>query len=160
MMTQAGLRRAVFQFLSTTTHPLKETWKQNFENMTGMKWQHYWSYKYMLRSGIWADEIFIRGTAYYLNMDIVIHQNRDPVIERISGNMENENIPCANPELHVGYLFSLHYQSILPRSQVNRNFKIKEENEELQDPLKEKKSEERAVSKKYDEEEAEKLEGM
>ena len=117
MMTQAGLRRAVFQFLTTSTHSLIETWKQNFENMTGMKWLHYWSCKHMLKSGIWADELFIRGTAYFLNMDIVIHQNRDPVIKRISGNMDDENIPCENPVLHVGYLANLHYQSIIPRAQ-------------------------------------------
>ena len=28
MMTQAGLRKAVFQFLTTSTHLLIETWKQ------------------------------------------------------------------------------------------------------------------------------------
>ena len=72
----------------------------------------------MLKSGIWADELFIRGTAYFLNMDIVIHQNRDPVINRISGNMDNEIIPCKNPVLHVGYLANLHYQSIIPRAQI------------------------------------------
>ena len=84
-----------------------------------MEWKDYWSYKYMLKSGIWADEIFIRGTAFFLNMDIEIHQNKHPRIERISGNMDDLNIPCDNPVLHVGYLSNLHYQSIIPRSQVN-----------------------------------------
>ena len=118
-MTQAGLRRSVFEFLSRCTHPLIESWKQNFKNITDMEWKDYWSYKYMLKSGIWADEIFIRGTAFFLNMDIEIHQNKHPRIERISGNMDDLNIPCQNPVLHVGYLSNLHYQSILPRGQVN-----------------------------------------
>ena len=114
----------------------------------------------MLKSGIWADELFIRGTAYFLNMDIVIHQNRDPVIKRISGNMDNESAPCANPELHVGYLFSLHYQSILPRCQVNRNLKIKVEDKVLQDQQITKKAEEMAASENQDEDEDKKLEGI
>ena len=58
--------------------------------------------------------------------------------------MDNENIPCSNPELHVGYLFSLHYQSILPRSQFSRNLKLKEEDDA--------KAEEKAAPKKDDEE--------
>ena len=73
----------------------------------------------MLKSGTWADEIFIRGTAFFLNMDIVIHQNKHPRIEKISGNMDNEHIACENPVLHVGYLANLHYQSIIPRAQIN-----------------------------------------
>ena len=119
IMTQAGLRRSVFEFLTRCTHPLIESWKQNFKNITDMEWKDYWSYKYMLKSGIWADEIFIRGTAFFLNMDIEIHQNKHPRIERISGNMDDLNIPCQNPVLHVGYLSNLHYQSILPRGQGN-----------------------------------------
>ena len=119
MMTQAGLRRSVFEFLTRCTHPLIESWKENFKNITDMEWTDYWSFKYMLKSGIWADEIFIRGTAFFLNMDIVIHQNKHPRIEKISGNMDNEHIACENPVLHVGYLANLHYQSIIPRAQIN-----------------------------------------
>ena len=119
MMTQAGLRRSVFEFLTRCTHPLIESWKENFKNITDMEWKDYWSYKYMLKSGIWADEIFIRGTAFFLNMDIVIHQNKHPTIEKISGNMDNEHIACENPMLHVGYLANLHYQSIIPRAQID-----------------------------------------
>ena len=121
MKTQAGLRRSVFEFLTRSTHPLIHSWKQNFKNITDMEWKDYWSYKYMLKSGIWADEIFIRGTAFFLNMDIVIHQNKHPRTERISGNLDDLNIPCNNPVLHVGYLSNLHYQSIVPRCQINSN---------------------------------------
>ena len=82
----------------------------------------------MLKSGIWADEIFIRGTAFFLNMDIEIHQNKHPRIERISGNMDDLNIPCNNPVLHVGYLSNLHYQSIIPRRQIkSKPLDVKEE---------------------------------
>ena len=121
MKTQAGLRRSVFEFLTRSTHPLIQSWKQNFKNITDMEWKDYWSYKYMLKSGIWADEIFIRGTAFFLNMDIVIHQNKHPRSQRISGNLDDLNIPCDNPVLHVGYLSNLHYQSIVPRGKINTN---------------------------------------
>ena len=134
MMTQAGLRRAVFEFLSRSTHPLIESWKTNFKNITDMEWKDYWSYNHMLKSGIWADEIFIRGTAFFLKMDIVIHQNRHPRTERISGNIDNLNIPCENPVLHVGYLSNLHYQSIIPRGQIDSKIlDVKKEDEVLRE---------------------------
>ena len=33
----------------------------------------------------------------------------------ISGNINDENVPCTGAELHIGYLLGRHYQSLLPR---------------------------------------------
>ena len=164
MMTQAGLRRAVFEFLSRSTHPLIESWKTNFKNITDMEWKDYWSYKHMLKSGTWADEIFIRGTAFFLNMDIVIHQNKHPRTERISGNLDDLNIPCDNPVLHVGYLSNLHYQSIVPRGQINSNPLDSKEKVEAQNKVYEKLETDKAgkngeVANQKKEEEAQSLKG-
>ena len=116
MMRQTDFRRKVFHFLSKNNHQLVDDWRNNFSNKTGGKsWNDYWSYEHMLKASIWVDEIFIRGTAWFLTRDIIIHQDRNPTVRRISGNMENENVPCPGPELHVAYLFNRHYQSILPK---------------------------------------------
>ena len=116
LMRQTDFRRKVFHFLSKNNHQLVDDWRNNFSNKTGGKsWNDYWSYEHMLKASIWVDEIFIRGTAWFLTRDIIIHQDRNPTVRRISGNMENENVPCPGPELHVAYLFNRHYQSILPK---------------------------------------------
>ena len=116
MMRQTDLRRKVFHFLSKSSHHIVQEWRNDFSNKTGGKsWTDYWSYEHMLKASFWVDEIFIRGTAWFLNRDIIIHQDRNPTIRRISGNMENENVSCPGPELHVAYLFNRHYQSILPK---------------------------------------------
>ena len=71
-----------------------------------------------MKKDIWADHIFIQSSAWYLHKDIVIHQNiSSNPIQIISGNIEDENVPCKDPDIHVGYLFRRHYQSILPRTQ-------------------------------------------
>ena len=33
----------------------------------------------------------------------------------ISGNIEDENVPCPGPELLLGYKTNSHYMSLLPR---------------------------------------------
>ena len=116
MMRQTDLRRKIFHFLNKSGHHIVQEWRQDFSNKTGGKsWAEYWSYEHMLKASFWVDEIFIRGTAWFLNRDIVIHQDRNPTVRIISGNMENENSACPGPKLHVAYLFNRHYQSILPK---------------------------------------------
>ena len=70
----------------------------------------------------------------------MIHQDRNPTIRRISGNMDDDDILCPGPELHVAYLFNRHYQSILPKNagiqkvvkvQSPRTFLKSSENQEL-----------------------------
>ena len=115
IMRQTDLRRKVFHFLSKSDHHIVQEWREDFQNKTGgISWSSYWSYEHMLKASFWVDEIFIRGTAWYLNRDIIIHQERNPSSRRISGNMEDDSILCPGPELHVAYLFNRHYQSILP----------------------------------------------
>ena len=66
-----------------------------------------------------ALELFLRSTAWLLQLNIVLHQNVTGYPEKtISGNMQNENIPCDGPKLHLGYLLNKHYQSLLPRVDV------------------------------------------
>ena len=77
-----------------------------------------------MKKDTWADHVFIQSSAWYLQKDIVIHQNipSNPV-QIISGNIDDETEPCRDPHIHVGYLFRRHYQSVIPKekefSEVN-----------------------------------------
>ena len=63
------------------------------------------------------DSWFVQATAWYLKLDlwIVDCASRDdhPFI-RISGNLENPDIPCNGPIITLGTKSSCHYQSLLP----------------------------------------------
>ena len=99
-------------------YPIVNNMKEDFEIfMEGTSWDQYWSSKNLLRKEFWADEVFVRATAWFLKLDIVLHQDVHGLPEKIiSGNIENENVPCEGPRLHIGYLLNRHYQSILPRN--------------------------------------------
>ena len=83
--------------------------------VTGMSWDEYW--KDMNKDMTWVDSWFIRATAWYLNLDlwIVDCASRDdhPFI-RISGNLEDEDVPCTGPIMTIGAKSNCHYQSLLP----------------------------------------------
>ena len=111
---QGALRRKMRTFCKENQHGLILYWKREIFNFTGRTFDEYWSRQYMLKHGTWADEFFIRLTACFFNVDINIHQNALPNIERISGNMDNQN-EASPREIHLGYLVGLHYQSILPK---------------------------------------------
>jgi hypothetical protein len=78
-------------------------------------WDAYW--RRMLRVGEWADGIFIQGMAWFLRHDIIIVMDtatpQQPYIT-VSGSWEGPDGPCAGAPLVLGYVESLHYQSLLP----------------------------------------------
>ena len=60
------------------------------------KWNDYW--KEMLEDKVWVEYWFVQATAWYFNLDLWIvdcaSREEHPFI-RISGNIENEDEPCA-----------------------------------------------------------------
>ena len=113
-----SFKSMVRRFMLKCGHPVVQNIKANFENfMEGMSWEHYWSIKYIMRPEIWADELFLRATAWFLKLDIVVHQNiPNCPIKTISGNIDDDQTASDGPKLHVAYLLNRHYQSILPRN--------------------------------------------
>ena len=67
----------VRRFILKSNHSVVETLKEDFENFSDnrMSWEHYWSAKHIMKQTTWADEMFLRATAWFLQIDIVIHQN-------------------------------------------------------------------------------------
>ena len=112
-----AFKSIIGRFMNTNNHTVVKTMKEEFQIfMEGTSWDKYWSSKNLLRKEFWADEVFIRATAWFLKLDIVIHQNVPGAPEKvISGNIDNDSIPCDGPKLHIGYLIDKHYQSLIPR---------------------------------------------
>ena len=112
-----AFKSLIGRFMNNNKHPVVKTMKDDFQIfMQGTSWDQYWSVKNLLRKEFWADEVFVRATAWFLKLDIVIHQNVLGAPKKvISGNIEDESIPCDGPKLHIGYLIDKHYQSLIPR---------------------------------------------
>ena len=119
-----AFKSVVRRFMMKNKHPVVDRMKEDFEIfMQGVSWDNYWCNKNLLRKEFWADEVFLRSTAWFLQLDIVLHQNVPGYPEKtISGNIEDENVPCNGPKLHLGYLLNRHYQSIIPRVNVSSEF--------------------------------------
>ena len=107
----------VRRFMLKIKNPVVETMKEDFQIfMEGMSWEEYWSTKNLMRKECWADEVFLRATAWLLQLDIVLHQNVPGSYEKvISGNINDDANTSNGPQLHLGYLLNRHYQSIIPR---------------------------------------------
>ena len=70
-----ALKSQVKMFMLRSRHPRVQTLKADLENFTGKSWELYWSASHILKMETWADEFFIRSTAWFLKIDIVVHQN-------------------------------------------------------------------------------------
>ena len=112
-----AFKSTVRRFMLKNNHPNVLKMKEDFENfMEGRTWDSYWSPKTLFRKEFWADEVFLRATAWFLQLDIVIHQNVPGCPEKIiSGNINDESLSSSGPKLHVGYLLNRHYQSLIPK---------------------------------------------
>ena len=120
IMDPRALKFQVRRFMNGNPHQKIQDLRKDFKILTGLPWEEFWSTRHIMKKDTWADHVFIQSTAWYLQKDIVIHQNIPSQPEVIiSGNIDDENQPCRHPQVHVGYLFRRHYQSILPRSENN-----------------------------------------
>ena len=114
-----GFKFQVKRFMNSNEHPKVLFIKNNIQSFTGRTWKDYWSSKYIMKKSTWADHVFIQSAAWCLQMDIVIHQNlQSKPVDTISGNIDNQNIPCNGSQIHLGYLVDRHYQSLLPKKLV------------------------------------------
>ena len=122
------LRHCVKQFITKSEHPNVARFKAYYDettgNIIGESWNEYW--KRMTENKVWVDSWFIQATEWYLKLDlwIVDCASRDdhPFI-RISGNLENPDIPCPGPIMTLGTKSSCHYQSLLPVEMLNMHNK-------------------------------------
>ena len=116
IMDSRAFKFQVRKFMQACQHQQVQALKGDWQNFTGMRWEEYWGANHIMKKSTWVDHEFIQSAAWFLQLDIVIHQDisGDPV-RIISGNIEDDKTPCSGPTLHIGYLFGRHYQSLLPK---------------------------------------------
>ena len=113
------LRLAVQSFMANSNHPTIQEYKRRYGEVLAVidqaNWNEYWDN--MIGNNVWVDYIFIQSTAWYLNHDIIIvttsSTENHPYLT-ISGNLDNENLPCPGVDLTIGSKSQIHYQSLLP----------------------------------------------
>ena len=121
------LRRAVHAFMANSRHQTIQEYKRRYSEvlaaLDNKTWREYWDV--MLRNYEWVDYIFIQSTAWFLNHDIIIittTSTEDHPYITISGNLNDERIPCPGIPLTIGTKSNVHYQSLLPLEvRVSRN---------------------------------------
>ena len=123
------LRMRVVKFALETSNDNLSNLKEHYENVQiplrndGRSWNDYW--EWMSQDKVWADDIFIQATAWYLELDIkIITFTSTPAnpFMTISG-AEREREP-SRPNLYVGYYPvppNQHYQSLLPKFSYTSN---------------------------------------
>ena len=93
IMDPRAFKSQVRKFMQDNKHQKVKDLKIQLENFTGMSWKVYWSAKYIMKKSTWADHVFIQSSAWFLQKDIVIHQNiKSKPTTTISGNINDENI--------------------------------------------------------------------
>ena len=120
------LRNAVCDFMLNISHPCIEMFRQSYIanefQISRISWDDYWFA--MRQNKVWVDYKFIQGTAWYLCHDILIVTTKsmptNPFIY-ISGNKENKNIPCTGVPLLIGSQLDWHFQSLLPKRDMNED---------------------------------------
>ena len=87
----------------------------------------------MSRDGTWVDYWFVQATAWYLELDVWIvatsSTDSSPYIA-ISGNIEDESIPCKGPIITLGTKSNSHYQSLLPIEMLHLEFRNNQQQNE------------------------------
>merc|ERR1712208_221160 len=82
----------------------------------------------MIRNYEWSDYIFIQSTAWLLGYDILIvtttSTESHPYIT-ISGNINDESLPCPGAPLLIGSKSQVHFQSLLPSRVQKRELAAK-----------------------------------
>ena len=114
---QQQFRYAVKNFVMNSMEERLVDYTEEFNAFSETKpFSEYWSTAYMLKSGVWADEMFIQAAAYFLGKDIHIHteyQNQYKCTVMYA-NMHEIQVPLPGIPLQLAYLENLHYQSIIP----------------------------------------------
>ena len=111
------LRTEVVKFMTTSQNlkigSFKEEYEQNVADAVGETWEQYWLKMVTDRTEV--DHMFVQGTAWFLEVDILIVDTSCTMVNpyiHISGNIENENQSCKEL-IYLGSKSDIHYQSLL-----------------------------------------------
>ena len=115
------LKTEVSRFMLESTEQsvlnFKREYEEHFQPVEKESWASYW--EKMTRDGEWADYLFVKGTAWFLEHDIHIvltsATEQNPFIT-IKGNLQCEEHPSSGIDLILGSNNNKHYQSLLPLS--------------------------------------------
>ena len=128
------LRRKVSNFALESEHKTISDYKRNYENILGnsdRNWKEYWTG--MRKEGTWVDAVFVQVTAWFTGLDIQILTTSStpshPYV-LVNGDINDPSTTSSGPPLLVGNYTNVHYQSLLPVTNIIEP----QENKSTQDP--------------------------
>ena len=122
------LRQSIHQFIMKSKCLRVKELKSQYEETDGLvnreSWDEYWTR--MTTDKVWVDYWFVQGTAWYLQLDILIvatsNTEESPYIE-VNGNLADGNKPSQGPMITLGTKSNSHYQSLLPIEMFHLEFR-------------------------------------
>ena len=111
---QQEFRKAVKQFVMYSQEQRLVNYRNEFDIFSETKpYSEYWTTEFMLKSGTWADEMFIQASAYFLQKDIHIHREyRNQQTQQnqyqctvMYGNMHAINVPLPGRSTLISCIF-------------------------------------------------------
>ena len=110
------LRRKVTRYMLESEDRVVVDMRRRWQELeVRWSWESYW--QKMARDGVWVEEPFIWGTAWFLNRDIwIVWDTASPAspLTFFSGNKEGNGMACPGVPLIIGHHTDTHYQSLLP----------------------------------------------
>ena len=114
------LKSDIAEFATTSSHPTILEAKSRFETegqgkVDQISWDTHW--KTLKKDKEWSDEVMVQATAWFVGVDIQIVYTTgtpDEPFKLVGGNIEERHKDCPGYPLWIGYINSIHYQSLLP----------------------------------------------
>ena len=129
------LRRKVSNFALESEHKTLSDYRRNYENILGnsdRNWKEYWTG--MGKEGTWVDSVFVQVTAWFIGLDMKILTTSStpshPFV-MVNGDINDPSTASSGPPLLLGNYTNVHYQSLLPVTNITKP----QENKSSQDPV-------------------------
>ena len=115
-----ALKSKIAEFAITSQHPTITEAKESFQTEgQGMVEQVFWEdhWNVLGKDKEWSDENMVQATAWFTGIDIHMVMstgNLENPYHMIKGNLDDRDKDCAGLPMWIGYINSIHYQSLLP----------------------------------------------
>ena len=121
-----SLRKRICDFMLKSKLPVVKDFEKNwleFQDSELGDFNRYWTDMRDSKGDIWAEGPVIHATAWFLERDIYVVSERASEAEpflAFSGNQDGTDASCAGAALWLGHLTGLHYQTLMPDRQTER----------------------------------------
>ena len=117
------LKSKIAEFATTSQHPNIKQAKASFQTkgqglVEQISWEDHW--KVLKKDREWSDEVMVQATAWFTGIDIHLVMSTGTLnkpFNIMKGNLDDRDKDCPGLPMWIGYINSIHYQSLLPTNE-------------------------------------------